>query len=82
MKCEMCNEGAFCHCIYGLYEYKTKPETPDGPIVIVPRNELLHEHELCKIHMNELWDKIRGSVNSGYMHFEIRKLSLDKITTV
>lgn len=74
MRCRICNEDAIGICVYGLYEYKSKPQDDREAPVIIPRgNDPYHELALCKTHVSELWSKIHGAVGIGEMHFEIRK---------
>ena len=74
MDCDLCKSPAICHCTWGLYEY-TEPRTdPNEKPKTYPRDEPMYETELCKFHVDELWKKIHGAVNMGYMHFVIKSV--------
>lgn len=58
MKCDLCVSEATCSCTWGLYK----------------REDTMNEAKLCKEHLDELWKKIHGAVNAGFMHFVVKPL--------
>jgi len=75
MKCELCKLPATCQCTWGLYKYQIPPtKIDDTEIKWTPRDDPMNVAALCKVHSDELWKSIHGSVNSGKMHFSIKSI--------
>ena len=74
MNCDLCKSDAICHIIWGLYEY-TEPRTEleENPKKY-SRDVPMYEANFCNACSDELWKKIHGSVNMGYMHFVIKPI--------
>lgn len=69
-KCDCCTNKAQGRYVWGLYE------EPNG----IPRTTEMQVADLCGPCSDELWQKIKGAVNQGLMHFAIPNLyELDEI---
>lgn len=67
-KCYVCKEPATVRCEWGLYE-------PAG----VPRKEPMNVATMCSACSDELWQKMKASVNLGQSHWVNRKLEVDGV---
>lgn len=62
MKCEHCGKNEVTEiCEWGVYEYGKEPRT-----------EPMNDAWLCDGCSSILWNKIKGAVNAGLIHFIIR----------
>ena len=76
MNCEVnkCNKDAICHCAWGLYEYMRERNSLDDFPVYDKRTDPMNKADLCDAHREELWKTIHGMVNTGIMHFSIKRI--------
>jgi len=65
IECELCHSPATIHHEWGVYD----------------RTDPYQEANLCKLHGDELWDRIHGAVNSLIMHYKASKPQRDEVKT-
>lgn len=63
-KCETCSSPSTVNCVWGLYEHDGKPRT-----------EPMQSADLCKQCSDDLWQRVRGAVNAGLMHWTNKPVS-------